>query len=49
MQQKPDKGYGFHCLDCGTVITREQAIKSGETFGRGLCTICALVASEKKV
>jgi len=37
---------GFLCIDCGkagseTLITRDQAIKTGEKYGRGLCDTCA--------
>jgi len=39
----------FLCIDCGkagreTLITRDQVIKTGEKYGRGLCDTCAFVA-----
>jgi len=40
---------GFKCIDCDsmgrdTTISREQAIKTGEKYGRGLCETCAFIA-----
>lgn len=41
---------GFKCIDCAaagrdTTISREQAISSGDIFGRGLCEDCAFIAT----
>ena len=43
-------GRTYCCVDCGTLLISEQAILTGKAFGRGLCTICALLAKplEKK-
>lgn len=43
---------GFYCIDCGkegrdTLISREQAIKTGEIYGRGLCETHAFMAKPR--
>jgi len=45
---------GFRCIDCSkagrdTVITRDQAIQTGEKYGRGLCDTCAFVAKPREI